>query len=135
MPKKRIQRAEFNGIFLDFVECGIAKKMEGPYYCLKRRISTLNKLKFSWNSDEIKLKFRFLGRNTDFSLYGQFHIPQNSKLFHGIPPVEPWLQRLSLSTFTVKLYSRVLTTSRTSFSLFRFFGLNFTLVRHSTFSI
>ncbi len=26
------------------------------------------------------MKFRFLDRNTDFPLYGKFHIPQNSKL-------------------------------------------------------
>ena len=84
VPKKRIPRAEFHGIFLDFVECWIAKKFIGPYYCLKRRISTLK----SWNSVEVKLKFRLLGRNTDFPLYGQFNIPQNPKIFHGIRPVE-----------------------------------------------
>ena len=33
-----------------------------------------------------KLNFVFLGSNTDFPLYGQSHIPQNPKLFHGIPP-------------------------------------------------
>ena len=47
MPKKRILRAEFHGVFLDFMECGVLQKMESPYSCLKRKISTLKKMKFS----------------------------------------------------------------------------------------
>ena len=34
-------KSEFHGMFLDFVECKIAQKVESPYFCLKRRISTL----------------------------------------------------------------------------------------------
>ena len=43
VPKKRIPRAEFHGIILNFVECGkckIAHKVESPYFCLKSGIST-----------------------------------------------------------------------------------------------
>ena len=34
------------------------------------------------------MEFRFLPRNTDFPLFTPFHIPQNPKIFHGIPHVE-----------------------------------------------
>ena len=47
MAKKRIPRAEFHGIF---VECRTAHKVESPYFCLKSRISSWKKLKFSWSS-------------------------------------------------------------------------------------
>ena len=40
VPKKRIPRAQFHGIILDFVESGIAHKVESPYFCLKSAIST-----------------------------------------------------------------------------------------------
>ena len=36
-------------------------------------------LYFNWISAFLKLKFFFLDRNTDFTLYGQFNIPQKSK--------------------------------------------------------
>ena len=47
VTKKRIPRAEFHEIFLDFVESGIAHKVESPCFCLA----------------EI----------TNFPLYGQYH--------------------------------------------------------------
>ena len=59
VPKKRFPRAKFYGIIFNFVECekcGIAHKVESPYFCLKIGISN--------------------------------YIPQNSKIFYEIPPVE-----------------------------------------------
>ena len=76
VPKKRIPRAEFHGIFMDIVECGIAKKWN------VRITAILNKA-------EIQLKFHFLDRNTDFHKGRNWNstlsaIPHTAKLFHGI---------------------------------------------------
>ena len=38
------------------------------------------------------LKFFILCINTNFQLFGEFHIPQNPKIFHGIPPIESTFQ-------------------------------------------
>ena len=65
VPKKRIPRAEFHGIFLDFVEYGIAHEVESPYFCLKSGISTLIQLNFGL----LRLKFFFLGSNTDLKCF------------------------------------------------------------------
>jgi hypothetical protein len=50
----------------------------------------LLKKRFCGNPQKVekKLKFRFLGRKMDFPLFSSFHIQQNPKIFHGIPPVE-----------------------------------------------
>ena len=47
VPKKRISWVKIHGIILNFVEFRIAQKVESPCLCLKRRISTLKKLKIS----------------------------------------------------------------------------------------
>ena len=75
LPKKRIRRAEFHGIILNFVECGIAHGVQSPYFCLKAEF----KLNFNWISAFLDLKLFFLGSNTDFPFFKQFNIPQKSK--------------------------------------------------------
>ena len=81
MPKKRIPRAEFHGIILNFVGCGkfgTAHKVESPYIFLKSGISTKLQLNYIF----FKAEILFLGSNSDFPFFGEptksKNIPWNS---------------------------------------------------------
>ena len=106
VPKKWIPRAEFHGIFLDFVECGIVQKMESLNYCLKRRISALKKMKFSWSLVEIPLFRKIYGLST---LWAVPNFPHSTK-FKIIPgncaPWNPLFRHIPFFFNFLNLHSR-----------------------------
>ncbi len=104
--KMRIPRAEFHGITLNFVECRIAHKAESPYFCLKRRISTLKKLKFSYNSafwSEIRT-FCFTLHSKNFQNYFMEFRPWNPLFRHTLIDLIKTFKRISNQTLIWKWF-------------------------------
>ena len=103
VPKKRIPRAEFHGIFLDLVDFRIFHKVESVFFCPKRRISILKKIKFSWSQVEIPQFRQKYGLSTLWAILHSTKIQKYSMKFRQWNPLFRHIQFYVIKHFVILL--------------------------------
>ena len=101
VPKKRIPRAEFHGIFLDLVDFRIFHKVESVFFCPKRRISILKKIKFSWSQVEIPHFRQKYGLSTLWAILHSTKIQKYSMEFRQWNPLFRHIQFYVIKHFLI----------------------------------